>query len=321
MPPALKTSLLQLARSSGLFAMARGSTAGALRILAYHGVGECPDGVNLDGFQVAPSTFAAQLDHLARAYHPVTLEAVLAALAGGAPLPRRAVLVTFDDGYCNNADHAAPLLLARGIPAVFFITTGFIDRTHRPWWYVLRQWIAEVGADVVGRPDGSRGGDTTTTMVAWEAALKRLTEEERSNRLRVLGERIGQPVEDTLPFMTWDQVRGLIADGFAVEPHTVSHPNLGVESSASVEAEIAGSCARLQAETGRPAQMFSYPYGGPDAVQPCVFDALHRHGITAAVTTVHGLNRPDTDPMRLHRLNITNGHRGPAFERLLAFGR
>jgi peptidoglycan/xylan/chitin deacetylase (PgdA/CDA1 family) len=321
MSPVIKYTVLQVARWTGLFAAARTLAAGSLRILAYHGVGDCPAALNRDGFQIDPAVFSTQLDHLVRAYHPVDLDAVCTALGGGNPLPRRAVLVTFDDGYANNAEVAAPLLRERGVPAVFFITTGYLDGTHRPWWYVLRQWIAEAGAEVVGFPNGQPGCDATAVMVAWEAALKRLTGKERAVRLNALGERLGRTAGDVLPFMTWDQVRDLRESGFAIEPHTVSHPNLGVEAPSTVQEEITGSISRLREETGIIARSFSYPYGGPDAVQPCLFDLLRTAGIRAAVTTCHGLNRPGGDPLLLHRLNITDGHRGPAFERLLAFGR
>ncbi len=45
----------------------------------------------------------------------------------GAPLPRKAVLITFDDGYRDNLENAAPILLRHGYPAVIFVPTGLLD--------------------------------------------------------------------------------------------------------------------------------------------------------------------------------------------------
>jgi peptidoglycan/xylan/chitin deacetylase (PgdA/CDA1 family) len=42
--------------------------------------------------------------------------------------------ITFDDGYVDNAETAAPELKRRGLPAAFFVATNFIESNHVPWW-------------------------------------------------------------------------------------------------------------------------------------------------------------------------------------------
>ncbi|MEJ2888017.1 polysaccharide deacetylase family protein [Actinomycetospora aeridis] len=80
---------------------------------------------------VEPDAFARQCAVLARR-RVVSLDAVEARLAAGAALPRRRVLLTFDDGFADNAVHAAPVLRRHGLPATFFIvaaslTPGGVD--------------------------------------------------------------------------------------------------------------------------------------------------------------------------------------------------
>jgi peptidoglycan/xylan/chitin deacetylase (PgdA/CDA1 family) len=79
----------------------------------------------LGEYGIPAERFAAQLDMLdARGRRFVDLDRLLAALAGGGPLPDRATLVTFDDAY---ADIRAPLeseLASRGIPSLVFAVSG-----------------------------------------------------------------------------------------------------------------------------------------------------------------------------------------------------
>lgn len=98
-----------------------------LRILAYHAIADLREDPVLAEYGVAPELFTAQLDDLvAHGWRFVDLDAVLAWLAGEGGLPRRAVLVSFDDAYTDLLEVAAPLLGERGIPAVVFAVAGHL---------------------------------------------------------------------------------------------------------------------------------------------------------------------------------------------------
>ena len=68
---------------------------------------------------------------LARARLPaVALDDVLAHYVEGVPLPARAVLITFDDGYRDNLENAVPILSQHGYPAVLFVPDRLSRRTR-----------------------------------------------------------------------------------------------------------------------------------------------------------------------------------------------
>lgn len=95
-----------------------------LRVLMYHKVND------IDGNPVTVPTalFDEQMAQVRDlGYTVVPVDAVLDHFAGLRPLPPRAVLITFDDGYRDNLVNAAPILQRYGYSAVVFVPIGFLD--------------------------------------------------------------------------------------------------------------------------------------------------------------------------------------------------
>lgn len=72
---------------------------------------------------LTPAEFAAQLDYIEERYAVISLVDLVRRLAEGEPTSRLAVL-TFDDGLADHFDQVRPALLARGLPATFFVPTA-----------------------------------------------------------------------------------------------------------------------------------------------------------------------------------------------------
>lgn len=108
------------------------------RVLMYHGVDRVSARRDPYGMFVTPAAFRAQMEHLLeRGFVPVSEDAYLAALRG-APLPRKAVLLTFDDGYLGVGEHAVPVLRELGLPSVLYVpaarvggTSDWLEPRHR----------------------------------------------------------------------------------------------------------------------------------------------------------------------------------------------
>jgi peptidoglycan/xylan/chitin deacetylase (PgdA/CDA1 family) len=114
-------------RTIGETANAVGGSANgdrALRVLMYHKVNDLPG----NRLSVPVSLFDEQMDQLRQLeYTVVGLDAVLDFYVEGKPLPPKAVLITFDDGYHDNLDNASRVLRTYGYPAVVFVPIGYLD--------------------------------------------------------------------------------------------------------------------------------------------------------------------------------------------------
>ncbi|HEY2961180.1 MAG TPA: polysaccharide deacetylase family protein [Pyrinomonadaceae bacterium] len=108
-------------------------------ILCYHGVTERRERHPADryGLHIRADRFEAQLDYLRRHFRVISLAEFLEARQSNGPLPDRAVVLTFDDGYRNFLTSALPRLAARDMPvSVFLITDNIPSKNQSP----AREW-------------------------------------------------------------------------------------------------------------------------------------------------------------------------------------
>jgi peptidoglycan/xylan/chitin deacetylase (PgdA/CDA1 family) len=103
---------------------ANGGGERRLRVLMYHKVNDVPG----NPLSVPVGLFDEQMAQLHElGFKVVGLDDVLAYYGDGAELPERSVLITFDDGYRDNLEHAAPVLERHGYPAVLFVPIAYLD--------------------------------------------------------------------------------------------------------------------------------------------------------------------------------------------------
>jgi peptidoglycan/xylan/chitin deacetylase (PgdA/CDA1 family) len=128
------TWLGQIKRAAARALPVRSLAARALRdralVLALHRVDDAHAG---DGLTLSAAEFDAHCRFLSDHFDVVPLLEIVERLERGAPLDRH-VAITFDDGYSDNYEVAAPLLERHDLPATFFVTTGFIETDIVAFW-------------------------------------------------------------------------------------------------------------------------------------------------------------------------------------------
>ena len=79
------------------------------------------------------SEFQGYCRFFSRYFTVVSFGEMLARLQAGEDISRH-IVITFDDGYRDNYETAAPILSELRLPACFFVATGFVESTTVPWW-------------------------------------------------------------------------------------------------------------------------------------------------------------------------------------------
>jgi peptidoglycan/xylan/chitin deacetylase (PgdA/CDA1 family) len=308
-------------------------------ILLYHRVrtSPCFDPYVLG---VTPEHFAEHLEVLQRQARPMHLRQLVRALRDGS-LPRRAVVVTFDDGYADNLHHAKPLLERFDFPATVFVTTGYIGQAHEFWWDELERLVLQPGnlpetlqLEIDGRCYRWELGEATSYREVefqlhrdWHygketepslrhrlfrslyRTLSPLPDLSRRKALDALrdwakAEPIARPTHRAL---TPDEVVNLARGGLIeVGAHTVTHPVLGSLPVAVQRDEIQGSRAQLEELLGTTVGSFAYPYGSrarSDYTAETVA-IVREAGFSCACSNFAEPVRQGADPFQLSRAGV-----------------
>jgi peptidoglycan/xylan/chitin deacetylase (PgdA/CDA1 family) len=221
--------------SSGLSATDAKRSRTPVPILMYHVIAAPPADAPYPELYVSERDFAGQMRWLAgHGYRAVTQRQVWDHWHRGGVLPRKPVVISFDDGYRSVAQAAWPHMARRSWPGVLNL------------------------------------------------AVK---------NLQVSGG------------ISQYKVRRLLADGWELASHTLTHPHLPGLDARNLTREVSQSRAVLRARFGVPIDFFCYPAGRYDAD---VIRAVRRAGYLGATTTLEGLARPD-EPYELRRIRISRG--------------
>jgi peptidoglycan/xylan/chitin deacetylase (PgdA/CDA1 family) len=278
-----------------------------LAVLVFHRVLPVPDPLCPDEMHAV--RFDALCAWLARTFNVLPLDQAVRALHQGT-LAARALAISFDDGYADNHDIALPILQRHGLPATFFVATGYLDGGR-----MFNDTVIEAVRRAPGPQLDLRAPETGALgllpLADWRArrdavarilgGIKYLPPGERPQVARSIAGATGATLPDDL-MMSSDQVRALHDAGMTVGAHTVSHPILATLDEAAQFDEIVQGRQRLEQITGAPVALFAYPNGKPGIDYDARSVAAVRcAGFEAAVSTAWGAAHRGTDPFQIPR--------------------
>ncbi|CAN5322757.1 polysaccharide deacetylase family protein [soil metagenome] len=294
-----------------------------LSVVTYHHIAEDTPGYKYDPgvADATPAQFRRQLELIAKYCTPIGIDEVVRALEG-VPLPRNPILITFDDGYKSCHDTALPILQSLGIPAVFFIATGFVNDRTLYWWERIALILSSA--------------KTASASITYPIPLELETANPRALRTltaivkdthgldleRFLGElalAFGVDWDPELEtkhsndlVMTWDEVRALAKAGMNIESHSRRHRVLQTLDPASLAEDLLESKRELEAQVGTPVRAIAYPVGRKISHLPAVRHAVEAAGYKLGFTNMSGATRiwpgamgklVKLDPFDMHRVS------------------
>ena len=175
--------------------------------------------------------FVDDLDFILEKFSPVGLNDVLQYFNHKKTLPPKALHLTFDDGFREIYDIIAPILSRKGIPATFFVSSGFIDNK-----ILCYQHKASILAEHTLRNDYSPEIKNKIKSIFFENDLEfrdimtgilsikyrnRFLIDEIADSMHI---DFSDYLSKTKPYLTKEQIQKLIGDGFSIGAHSIDHP-------------------------------------------------------------------------------------------------
>jgi len=320
--PLLKKLVYPVLSATGVL---RATSSTGLAVVTYHGVR--PAGIKsaLDGNLISAEGLRRQLRLLKAHYNVISPDEALA-WRQGESLPKRAVLVTCDDGLLNCLTDMLPVLREEGLRCLFFVTGASAEDARVMLWYEELLW-AILGAtpgpfeiSAAGLSIQDKLGSREQRQALWWSMVKQLSylgAAARAAFVAALSTQLRWPStpkldDETSPqcrrfgLMTSAELRQLVSAGMTIGAHTMSHPILSQMPEEVAYSEIHESRVRLEMVLGQRVWAFAYPFGDPQSVTPQVLALTQKAGYEAAFLNFGGGLGTHLPPYALPRIHVTS---------------
>jgi peptidoglycan/xylan/chitin deacetylase (PgdA/CDA1 family) len=193
--------------------------------------------------------FEDDLDFLLRHYTPVDFHQLPAIVENKRKVPGKPpMLLSFDDGLREFYDPIAPILLRKGIPAICFINSGFLDNTD-----LFFRYKASLLIDALQKcPDAVLLKQIRHTRYADRAQLDLLAQN--------MGLDFGAFLREQQPYLSSVQVASLLQKGFHFGAHSVDHPEYRLLDQQEQLRQTTKSVETISNKFGLGYRLFSFPF-------------------------------------------------------------
>lgn len=307
----IKSCAATFANQFGPHRLGGSSQSPKLWVLMYHRILPAPDvryPLEEPGMIVEPETFAMHLRELKKHFEVMDFNEWLMLRAQHQPLPKRACVITFDDGWYDNYQFALPIIQQEKVPVTLFAVVDKIATDFQFWPNLVSALLASNALATLKKHPLFASALTqipaTHTTVDRELmarviySLKQFSDVDIFTALEEIHWKSLLQFELPRGLMTWDELRIMQKSGLVkIGCHTANHKRLNKNLSAEeLQQEIVTSHQRLKEILPDAVDIFCFPNG--DYNQAAL--RLVENTYSAAVTTARGIVSSNSTP--IHQL-------------------
>jgi len=235
-----------------------------------------------------PKLFEEVIRFLKKNYQVIVLEEYL---EGPERFENKKNIVTlsFDDGYKDNIEYAAPILEQYNCPASFYVVTDCVEKNIPTWTYIVDYSFQNAKVDFIEFdldyvPEYLKKIDLRSGLNKKPREVKPWMKTLSNKKRKEVLQRIFAQSNTELPgnlMMNWNEIKQLQNAGFFISSHSHTHPMLAkLETEEEIKEELVTSFKKIEKNLGIEPVTISYPMGSFDTrVMALAKEAGYRNGL------------------------------------------
>jgi len=245
----------------------------------YHAISDkdCPHIKHLYSVK-GRQAFIDDLDFLLKYYRPIGYPEFRSLKLNNEQPKEPSFLLTFDDGLSEYHDVIAPILLEKGIPAICFLNSGFVDNKNLFYRYKASLLVDEIKKEPRLKEKLSSVFNNGKYIVQNILSVNYQNKSILDEIAGLIGFDFKKFLAESKPYLSSDQIRSLINQGFHFGAHSIDHPRyayLGLEEQLRQTKE---SMQFIQEQFSLDYKLFSFPFAD-DQVSSQFFTKIQEAGI------------------------------------------
>lgn len=298
--------------------LAKNVSRESLIVLTYHSVCNKQRCSLFDEeLRTTPRDFERQLKFIRKYFSVITLKELYQHCICSSELPRKPVMITFDDGYKDNYYNAFRILQKYDLKATFFVSTDYIENRNVFWWDQIAYIVKSSERKTIRLLYPREKKYNTVTREAKSIAireLQRLVKTTQNLDLKLFVDGLASSTGINMKnnsrtgdemLLTWSDIKEMKKAGMGIGSHTKTHRVLSTLPDTKLEEELSDSRGVLEYHLGEPVYALSYPVGGANSFNKKVQEFAKRCGYALAFSYRTGVNILGTvDLFNLKRLGV-----------------
>lgn len=290
-------------------------------ILLYHGVTDVTSkGIeNCSGKHINKDVFLSQMRYVKKCMNVLSIDEMIHIYKNKLKIPKNSIIITFDDGFRNNYEIAAPILDDLDVPTIFYITSGVINNQDMFWVDEIEDIInntlvkfLQLELDIF--PYKKFNLTCKDLKINACKCIKTVCKQYDSNfRISILREMIeklkirpSSNNSENYKVMDWWQVEQLNNNSlFTIGGHSLYHDSLSRHDLDILQYDIHQTILLLKKYVKlNEVKHFSYPEGTKDDYNKYVIKVLQGNDIICCPTAIYGYNDINTNLFELKRIMV-----------------
>jgi peptidoglycan/xylan/chitin deacetylase (PgdA/CDA1 family) len=194
--------------------------------------------------------------------------------------------ISFDDGLREAKDVIAPILLKKGIPATFFITSGFTNNTilfHRHKVSLIVEMLKHQKSAAVLNKLGSILDTNKSDKLSLQNAVKAInfkTASKLDKIAQVLDVDFAEFLKQEQPYLNAPEIKELACNGFSIGLHSLNHPEFHLLNESEMTFQITESSRKLNELTNIESKLYSFPFTDSGIPDHFIRNVIEQYKIT-----------------------------------------